>query len=133
MGFDLDVTISVFVVFMQGIVSFLSPCVLPIIPLYMGYLSGGNTYKDENGDIKYDQKSIIINTFFFVLGISVSFLLLGIGFSALGKFLVNNQELFTKIGGIIILLFGIIKIKNKYVKILSSLGVIACYFAFLLV
>lgn len=41
MGFSLDVSVPVFTVFFQGLISFFSPCVLPLLPLYVGYLSGG--------------------------------------------------------------------------------------------
>ena len=47
MGFDLEVSIPVFTVFIQGLLSFLSPCVFHLIPLYIGYLSGGTGVKDE--------------------------------------------------------------------------------------
>ncbi len=109
MNFDLNVSISAFTVFFQGVLSFLSPCVLPVIPLYIAYLSGGVS-KNENGELLYNQKKVIINSIFFVLGISFAFLLLGLGFSALGQFFSANQTLLSQIGGVIIIIFGLIQL-----------------------
>lgn len=110
MNFDLGVTVPVFTVFIQGLLSFFSPCVLPIIPLYMGYIGGGAIKTDENGVKKYSQKTVIINTIFFIVGISFSFFLLGMGFSAFGRFFSGKQMLFSRIGGIIIILLGLSQI-----------------------
>ncbi|ONI46476.1 cytochrome C biogenesis protein, partial [Candidatus Epulonipiscium fishelsonii] len=104
MGFNIDVTISVVTVFLQGILSFFSPCILPIIPLYMSYLSGG--VKDS----KYNKKVILINTIFFIAGVSFAFFLLGIGFSAFGQFFVQHQILFSRIGGVLIIILGLIQL-----------------------
>ena len=49
MGFQLETNLSAIAVFLQGILSFLSPCVLPLLPLYLGYLSGGATALAEDG------------------------------------------------------------------------------------
>lgn len=94
-------------VFLEGILSFFSPCVLPLVPLYMGYLSGGTLKTNEDGSIEYDRKKVIINTLFFVVGIGMAFLLLGLGISAAGRFFKGNRLLFARIGGIIVVLFGL--------------------------
>lgn len=96
-----------FTVFLQGILSFLSPCVFPLIPLYISYLSGGAAASGEDGNSGYQQKKVIINTLFFVLGVSFAFFALGFGFSALGSFFKGNQVLFARIGGIIVFFFGL--------------------------
>ncbi|MBO4809370.1 MAG: redoxin family protein [Lachnospiraceae bacterium] len=94
-------------VFLEGILSFFSPCVLPLVPLYVGYLSGGTLKTNEDGSIEYDRKKVIINTLFFVLGIGMAFFLLGLGIGAAGRFFKGNQLLFARIGGIIVVLFGL--------------------------
>ncbi len=94
-------------VFIQGLLSFFSPCVLPLLPVYMGYLSGGTLKKEEDGTSHYDRKKVMINTVFFVIGISFAFFLLGMGLSALGRFFSGNQLLFARIGGIIVVMFGL--------------------------
>lgn len=99
--------ISFLLVFLEGLLSFLSPCVIPLIPIYMGYLSGNARQTGEDGRIYYKQKKVFFHTLFFVLGISFAFFLLGISFTALGSFFKEKQMLFTRIGGILILLLGL--------------------------
>ena len=110
MGFDLDVSIPILTVFLQGILSFLSPCVLPIIPLYMGYLSGGTISVNEDGTKNFSQKKVVINTLFFIIGVSFAFFLLGLGFSAVGKFFKEYQMIFSKVGGILVILLGLMQL-----------------------
>lgn len=107
MGFSLDVSVPVFTVFLQGLLSFFSPCVLPLIPLYIGYLSGGTKTVGEDGKVYYGRKKVMINTLFFVIGISFTFFLLGLGVSALGTAFKGSQTLFARIGGILIIVFGL--------------------------
>lgn len=107
MGFSLDVSVPVLTVFLQGLLSFFSPCVLPLIPLYIGYLSGGTRVVGEDGRISYQRSKVMLNTFFFVLGVSAAFFLLGMGVSAAGRFFNSNQMLFARIGGILVILFGL--------------------------
>lgn len=107
MNLTLETSIPAITVFVQGLLSFFSPCVLPLIPLYIGYLSGGTKSVDEDGNIHYKRSKIMVNTLFFVIGISFAFFLLGLGFTAIGRFFHNYQTWFTRIGGIIIILFGL--------------------------
>lgn len=107
MGFSIDMSVPVLTVFLQGLLSFFSPCVLPLIPLYIGYLSGGTGVKGEDGQIHYKRSKVMLHTVFFVLGISFTFFLLGLGFSALGSFFKANQLLFARLGGILVILFGL--------------------------
>lgn len=107
MGFSLDISVPVFAVFLQGLFSFFSPCVLPLLPLYIGYLSGGTGQVGEDGRIHYKRSKVLGNTVFFVVGVSFAFLLLGLGFSALGSFFRENQQVFVRIGAVIIIFFGL--------------------------
>lgn len=107
MGFSIDISISAVTVFLQGLLSFFSPCVLPLLPLYIGYLSGGTGVRDEAGQMHYDRRKVLLHTFFFVLGISFAFILLGLGMSAVGLFFQSWQNWFARIGGILILFFGL--------------------------
>ena len=77
MGFDIQTGISAVTVFLQGLLSFFSPCVLPLLPLYIGYLSGGARTVEADGTSRYKRGKVMLNTLFFVLGISFAFLLLG--------------------------------------------------------
>ncbi|MEQ2678295.1 cytochrome c biogenesis protein CcdA [Enterocloster citroniae] len=106
MGFSLDVSVPVMTVFLQGLVSFFSPCVLPLLPLYIGYLSGGTGKRGEDGRIHYERGKVMLHTICFVVGVSFAFFLLGFGFSAMGNFFKTNQTMFARIGGILVVLFG---------------------------
>lgn len=107
MDFSVETGISAFTVFVQGLLSFFSPCVLPLVPLYIGYLAGGTKTVDEQGVTHYRRSKVFINTLFFVLGVSFAFFLLGFGFSALGRFFSGNRVIFARIGGILVILFGL--------------------------
>lgn len=107
MNFSLDVSVPALTVFFQGLLSFFSPCVLPLIPLYIGYLSGGTGKRGADGKIHYQKSKVMIHTLCFVIGVSFAFFALGLGVSALGSFLNKNQMLFARIGGVIIVLFGL--------------------------
>lgn len=110
MGFSFDINVPALTVFLQGLVSFFSPCILPLIPLYIGYLSGGTGKRGEDGRIYYQRSKVMLHTLFFVIGVSFAFFLLGFGFSAMGSFFKHNQLLFARIGGIIVVLFGLFQL-----------------------
>lgn len=107
MGFSLDVSVPVLTVFLQGLLSFFSPCVLPLIPLYISYLSGETQTVGKDGKIYFKRRKVMLNTLCFVIGISFAFFLLGLGVSAIGTFFQSNQLLFARIGGILVVLFGL--------------------------
>ena len=102
--------ISFFLVFIEGLLSFLAPCVIPLIPIYMSYLAGNAKQIDENGQITYRRLTVFLHTMFFVLGISFAFFLLGMAFTALGSFFQTNQLLFTRVGGILIFTLGLYQV-----------------------
>ena len=107
MNLQLETGVPVLTVFVQGLLSFFSPCVLPLVPLYVGYLAGGARTVDEKGNIRYPRGKVLINTLFFVVGVSFAFFVLGLGFTAAGRFFSGNQTLFARISGIIMILFGV--------------------------
>lgn len=94
-------------VFAAGLLSFFSPCILPLIPLYMGYLAGGTQHRDENGAIVYKRSTVLLHTIFFVLGISAAFFLLGAAFTQLGAVLSYYRTWMVRIGGLLIIAFGV--------------------------
>lgn len=102
--------ISYLLVFLEGLLSFLSPCVIPLIPIYMSYLAGNAKQTDSEGRISYKQSTVFLHTVFFVLGVSFTFFLLGMAFTALGGFFNKNQLLFTRIGGILIIALGLYQV-----------------------
>lgn len=103
----METSIPVLTVFFQGLLSFFSPCVLPLVPLYVGYLAGGAKSVDNDGTIRYPRKRVLVNTLFFVLGVSFAFFLLGLGVTALGSFFSDNKLILARISGIIMIFFGL--------------------------
>ena len=101
---------SFVLVFLEGILSFFSPCVIPLIPVYVSYLAGNGKKVVEDGTIIYERKKVFLNTMFFVLGISFSFFILGMSFTTLGSFFSSNKLLLTRVGGILIILLGLFQI-----------------------
>ena len=97
-------------VFLEGMLSFLSPCVLPLLPVYISYLAGNGKEVDESGNIRYIRKKVFANTILFVLGISFAFFILGMSFSAIGAFFQEYKQVFTNIAGIFIILMGLVQL-----------------------
>lgn len=103
-------SVSFVLVFLEGILSFFSPCVIPLIPVYMSYLAGGGKRVKEDGTIVYDRKKVFLHTIFFALGISFAFFILGMSFTTLGGFFSGKKLLFTRIGGILIVILGLFQL-----------------------
>ena len=97
--------INFFIVFIEGVLSIFSPCILPILPVYLSMLS--NSSIDDMKDSKFKSWTLIRNTIFFTLGISTTFFILGSSISALSSFLTTNKNIIMIIGGIIILIMGL--------------------------
>ena len=102
--------VQIFAIFLEGIISFFSPCVIPLIPLYMGYLATNAKEIDEKGNVTYKKKIVLIYTLFFILGISMSFFILGLSFTGLGLFFKDNRKIFLEIGGILIVILGLFQL-----------------------
>ena len=117
----MNITLSI--AFFAGLISFLSPCVLPLIPGYISYISG-TSYEDI---LNKKNNLVIIKTIFFTLGFSIVFITLGSTASFIGKFFLSNSETFRVIAGAIIILFslqliGIINLKlmNNEVRFFTN-------------
>lgn len=93
--------LSLVLVFIEGLVSFLSPCVLPIIPVYMGYLAGNSS------ETKNSNKKILLFTISFIFGILTAIFLMNASINLLQGFLKEHMTLFVRLGGILIVLLGI--------------------------
>lgn len=96
--------ISIFLAFSAGLLSFLSPCVLPLIPAYVSYLTGSSIEDLNNGRAKL---ITLYKSFGFVLGFSIIFIFMGASITSLGKLLTTHQMIFRKIGGALIIIFGL--------------------------
>jgi cytochrome c-type biogenesis protein len=96
---------AMLVALIAGVLSFLSPCVLPIVPPYLAYL-GGISMGEMTGE-GGQRRRVILPALFFVLGLSTIFLLLGFTASAFGSFVLQNQLLLARISGVVIIIFGL--------------------------
>lgn len=88
-----------------GLLSFLSPCVLPIVPPYLAYMSGVSV-SDLNAGTRAASRKAFMTALFFVMGLSTVFLFLGFAASAFGAFFLQNQTIFNTAAGIIVMIFG---------------------------
>ena len=97
--------VSIFAAFLAGLVSFLSPCVLPLVPGYVSMLSGIGVEQLSEGE--GNRASVLGSAFAFVLGFSIVFITFGASASAVGEFLLKNRTLLAPVAGSFILLFGL--------------------------
>jgi cytochrome c-type biogenesis protein len=97
---DASLIPAMLVALLAGILSFLSPCVLPIVPPYLAYMSGISVGEMKGG------RSPILAALFFVLGLSTVFMIFGLAASAFGAFFLGNAEVFSTAAGIVVMIFG---------------------------
>jgi len=93
---------------LEGLLSFVSPCVLPMIPLYISYLAGEAGAISENNELKDKKKNknLLINSLSFILGFTVLFVLLGATASSIGSFFQDHLKTINIITGIIVVIFS---------------------------
>ncbi len=99
--------LSIPIAFVAGLVSFLSPCVLPLIPGYISMLSGASIEELKSGASAALVRRIFRNSLAFALGFSAVFVTLGASATAVGNFLLAKRTLFNLVAGIIIIIFGL--------------------------
>lgn len=99
--------INVFIAFGAGFLSFISPCVLPLYPAFLSYITGMsvNQLKEENTTLT---RKSLLHTIFFLLGFSLIFIMLGFGSSFISEFLESNRDIIRQIGAILIVFFGLV-------------------------
>ena len=100
--------VSIIISFIAGLLTFLSPCVLPLFPSYITYITGRSFEELKAHDRSIDIRRITaIHSLFFILGFSIIFVLLGITFAYLGSFFGIRKTYLERIGGVLIILFGL--------------------------
>ncbi len=106
-----------------GVMSFFTPCILPLLPVYFAYLAG-----ESVGDLSSDKtdkkvnKKLLSNAFGFVLGLTVLNIFLGFGATALGNLFTLNSSIFRIVGGILVILFGLYFIFDFKIGFLEKQG-----------
>ena len=103
--FDASLLPSLLVALVAGLLSFLSPCVLPIVPPYLAYMGGVTVSDMQDAEDRASRRALVAASFF-VLGLSTVFLFLGFTASAFGRFFLSNQDWFVTIAGVVIMVFG---------------------------
>ncbi|WP_078552633.1 cytochrome c biogenesis CcdA family protein [Bacillus alkalicellulosilyticus] len=96
--------VTIWLAFLAGVVSFLSPCVFPLVPAYLAQLTGTNV---SNNQIQAERGVILSRSVGFVIGFTVVFLILGATSTFIGQFFLSNRQLFEQVGGVIITVFGL--------------------------
>ncbi|WP_224814994.1 cytochrome c biogenesis CcdA family protein [Hasllibacter sp. MH4015] len=104
--FDASLLPAMLVALAAGVLSFLSPCVLPIVPPYLAYM-GGITMNEIRDEAQQARRKAILPALFFVLGLSTVFIFLGFTASILGQFFLQNQVLLARISGAVVIVFGL--------------------------
>lgn len=99
--------VSLMIAFTAGLLSFVSPCVLPLIPSYVTYISGVSLEKLTVGDDKGARWGTFFHSIAFVAGFSLIFIMLGASATMLGQFMAKNQVIMRKIGGVIVVALGV--------------------------
>lgn len=95
--------------YLGGLISFLSPCVLPLVPPYLAFMAGTtiDQISDEKTVDRAAERRVFISSIFFVLGLATVFVALGAGASVIGQTLLQNKILFGQIAGGVIILLGV--------------------------
>jgi cytochrome c-type biogenesis protein len=93
--------------FGAGVMSFFSPCVLPLLPGYLSMLSGFSAGELLRGDVKVSSRKVVLNALFFAAGFSLVFSLMGAAASGAGELLAAHKGVLLKVFGTVIALFGV--------------------------
>jgi cytochrome c-type biogenesis protein len=103
--------VSFLTAFLAGLLSFISPCVLPLVPGYISFISGVSLEEMKGTDDKSIRsrilKKVVINSLLFILGFSIIFVLLGASATFIGGFLQSKMAILSKIAGVIVIIFGL--------------------------
>lgn len=118
--------ITIWAAFIAGFLSFVSPCVLPIVPAYLSYITGASA-NSINEEEKFNFKATI-PVLFFVAGFSTVFILMGVSASFIGQLFIEYKEYIAKIGGALVVFFGLhftaLFIRPNFEKLMYSIGLI---------
>ena len=94
--------------FIAGLLTFLAPCTLPLVPAYLGFISGASAKEMQNPKLAtVIRRRVLRNGVFYVLGFSLVFIVLGLLFGIGGAALAQYQDVLIKVGGVFILFFGL--------------------------
>ncbi|MBQ6479101.1 MAG: redoxin domain-containing protein [Erysipelotrichaceae bacterium] len=107
-------------VFLEGLLSFLSPCVLPLLPLYLSYLAGDGKKTNEEGNVWYDPVKTSVSALFFISGIALTFVLLGFSIEFISDYIGSYSEVISLVGGTVLIFFGLHQTGLIHIDILEK-------------
>jgi len=96
-----------FTAFGAGLVSFFSPCILPLLPAYLSMLSGFSATEIMKGDAKVVTRKVVVSALIFTAGFTLAFTLMGAAASGIGELLADHRELLMKVFGVVMVLLGV--------------------------
>ena len=96
--------VSIFIAFSAGLLSFLSPCVLPLVPSYLSFVTGMTLDDLQEGS---DRRAVMVHSVLFVAGFSMIFMILGASASFLGQFFFAYKDVIAQVGGVLIIVLGL--------------------------
>src|ERR1700674_487276 len=99
--------LNVLTAFLAGLVSFVSPCVLPLVPSYLSFLTGTSLEDLKTQDSAAEKARVLAHAVAFVCGFTLIFVLIGLSASAIGSVFANNKDVIARIGGVIIIILGL--------------------------
>ncbi len=99
--------ISLLVAFGAGLISFLAPCLVPLLPAYISYISGVSLSELNSGNTFSYRRKILLNSLLYMAGFSLVFVLLGLGASSVGRILIDQRLTLLRLGGLLIIFFGL--------------------------
>lgn len=99
--------INIFLAFGAGFLSFVSPCVLPMYPVFLSYITGMSVNELQGENTKLNRKAIL-HTIFFLIGFASIFIAIGFSTSAISEFLLTYQDIIRQVGAILIIFFGLV-------------------------
>jgi cytochrome c-type biogenesis protein len=102
----LSENVTLLAAFIAGFLSFVSPCVLPLIPGYISFISGASLEDMRTGQ-RAARREVLISSLAFVMGFSLVFIALGASATAIGRFIFNQQPILSKVAGVLIIVFGL--------------------------
>ena len=103
----MDVTISLPLAFLAGFVSFLSPCILPVVPSYLAFVSGLTFTELKERPTPEVRRAALLNSVLFVIGFGLVFMTMGLAVTSLGVVIVGVLPLVSRLGGAVMLIFGL--------------------------
>lgn len=106
-----------FSAFLEGLLSFISPCVLPMIPLYIAYLAGSSISEESKNE---SSVSLVINSISFIIGFSIIFVALGASASYFGNYLNEHLDKLNRIGGFVLIIFSLSFLGLKFLPFLEK-------------